>query len=81
MVVGAGRYLREVRDHQHLPRLRHLGQRRGNLRSRLPATAEVDVLYGDDRVREIARMLGDPDDPALLLHSRELLGQSGTAVV
>ncbi len=38
------------------------------------ATADVEVLAGEERVVEIARMLGDPDDPVLRQHSQELLG-------
>lgn len=37
------------------------------------ATASVEVLTGDERVREIARMLGDADDQSLLHHAKELL--------
>ncbi len=44
------------------------------------ATADVEVLTGDSRIAEVARMLGDPTDPALLQHARELLGRSGAAV-
>ncbi len=43
------------------------------------ATAEVEVLTGDERVREIARMLGDEADQSLLQHARELLGISDQA--
>lgn len=38
------------------------------------ATADVEVLTGEERVIEIARMLGDPNDPVLRQHSQELLG-------
>ena len=38
------------------------------------ATADVEVLAGEERIAEIARMLGDPTDPVLLQHARELLG-------
>lgn len=51
------------------------GERRG------VATAEVEVLTGDARVQEIARMLGDAGDPALLQHASELLGQGDRTVV
>ncbi len=44
------------------------------------ATATIEVLAGEDRVREIARMLGDVEDPGLLQHARELLGQGGAVV-
>jgi DNA repair protein RecN (Recombination protein N) len=43
------------------------------------ATAEVAVLTGAERVREIARMLGDEADQSLLKHARELLGISDLA--
>lgn len=36
-------------------------------------------LEGADRVREIARMLGDPESPASLEHARDLLGQKSSA--
>ena len=42
------------------------------------ATASVEVLAGDERVREIARMLGDADDQSLLHHARELLRGAGS---
>jgi DNA repair protein RecN (Recombination protein N) len=45
------------------------------------ATAEVEVLAGDARVGEIARMLGDGEDPGLLQHARELLGLSDQSAV
>ncbi len=41
------------------------------------ATATVEVLAGEERIREIAKMLGDADDPGLLQHARELLGEQG----
>ena len=44
------------------------------------ATATIEVLAGEDRVREIARMLGDVEDPGLVQHARELLGQGGAVV-
>jgi DNA repair protein RecN (Recombination protein N) len=40
------------------------------------ATADVDVLTGAERVAEIARMLGNADDPLLQQHALELLGSS-----
>ncbi|MCZ6918253.1 MAG: DNA repair protein RecN [Gemmatimonadetes bacterium] len=44
------------------------------------ATADVEVLTGDARVEEIARMLGDPTDSVLLQHARDLVGRSGVTV-
>ncbi len=44
------------------------------------ATATVEVLAGEERIREIAKMLGDGEDPGLLQHARELLGQGGVVV-
>ncbi len=44
------------------------------------ATATVEVLAGEERIREIAKMLGDAEDPGLLQHARELLGQGGVVV-
>ncbi len=42
-------------------------------------TADVAVLEGDDRVVEIARMLGgDPDSAVSRAHARELLESAGT---
>jgi DNA repair protein RecN (Recombination protein N) len=37
------------------------------------ATADVSVQRGDDRLEEIARMLGDAGDPVVVQHARELL--------
>ena len=37
------------------------------------ATAGVEVLAGEQRIAEIARMLGDQNDPVLRQHARELL--------
>jgi len=37
------------------------------------ATSDVHPVDGDDRVREVARMLGDPDLEAALRHARALL--------
>lgn len=41
------------------------------------ATADVSVLHGDERVQEVARMLGTADDPVVVQHARELLRQRG----
>jgi DNA repair protein RecN (Recombination protein N) len=41
-------------------------------------TADVRVLAGDDRVREVARMLGgDPESEVSRAHARELLEAAG----
>ena len=37
------------------------------------ATSDVQVMTGEPRVRELARMLGDPDMDTALGHARELL--------
>jgi DNA repair protein RecN (Recombination protein N) len=39
------------------------------------ATAEVESLSREERVEEIARLLGDPQDSALRKHAEELLGK------
>jgi DNA repair protein RecN (Recombination protein N) len=44
------------------------------------ATAEVEVLDRPARVEEIARLLGDPQDPALRRHAEELLNRSFVGV-
>jgi DNA repair protein RecN (Recombination protein N) len=43
-------------------------------------TADVAVLVGDDRVTELARMLGgDPESDVSRAHARELLETAGSA--
>ena len=37
------------------------------------ATSDIRGVSGEDRTREVARMLGDPDLEAALKHARELL--------
>ena len=39
------------------------------------ATAEVEVLDREARIEEVARLLGDPEDPALRRHAEELLSR------
>ena len=61
----------------HLPQIaaraaRHLVVRKGVDGG--VASTEVQVIEGAGRVREIARMLGDPDDPVVRRHAEELLG-------
>jgi len=44
-------------------------------------TADVAVMKGDDRVREVARMLGgDPESELSRAHARELLDSAATAL-
>lgn len=45
------------------------------------ATADIAVLTGDDRVQEIARMIGDADDPLVRQHASELLRKRGATAV
>jgi DNA repair protein RecN (Recombination protein N) len=40
------------------------------------ATSTVDVILGEDRVTEIARMLGSPDGVAARRHAEEMLGRA-----
>ena len=40
------------------------------------ATSAVEVLYGEDRVTEIARMLGDADSTSARRHALALLGRT-----
>lgn len=40
------------------------------------ATSTVDTILGEDRVTEIARMLGDPDGAAARRHAEEMLGRA-----
>jgi DNA repair protein RecN (Recombination protein N) len=42
------------------------------------ATSDVRVVTGEDRTREIARMLGDPDMDTALRHAAELLRAAST---
>ena len=39
------------------------------------ATAEVEILDRETRIEEVARLLGDPGDPALRRHAEELLSR------
>jgi len=41
------------------------------------ATADVRVVRGEERVEEIARMLGEPADPVARRHAREMLKRGG----
>ena len=40
------------------------------------ATSRVETILGEDRVTEIARMLGDPDGAAARRHAEEMLGRA-----
>ncbi len=40
------------------------------------ATSRVETILGEDRVTEIARMLGDPDGAAARRHAEEMLGRT-----
>lgn len=40
------------------------------------ATSRVELILGEDRVTEIARMLGDPDGAAARRHAEEMLGRA-----
>ncbi len=40
------------------------------------ATSDVEVLHGEDRITEIARMLGDADGDSARRHAMTLLGQA-----
>jgi DNA repair protein RecN (Recombination protein N) len=83
VAVEVARKLEAVAAHHqvvvitHLPQVasragRHLRVEKGDAEG--VATARLVVLGGDDRVREIARMLGgDPDSQASREHARELL--------
>lgn len=44
------------------------------------ATADIRVLNGDDRVEELARMLGDAGDPVAVRHAQEMLKRRQVAV-
>jgi DNA repair protein RecN (Recombination protein N) len=41
------------------------------------ATSEVEVVYGEDRITEVARMLGDPDGSSARRHAATLLKTQG----
>ncbi len=44
------------------------------------ATSDVEVLHGEDRVTELARMLGDQDSESARRHALALLGETGKRV-
>ncbi len=39
------------------------------------ATSDVATIHGEDRVLEIARMLGDPESDTARRHAREMMGK------
>ncbi|NNG15747.1 MAG: DNA repair protein RecN, partial [Gemmatimonadales bacterium] len=40
------------------------------------ATSDVQVIHGEDRILEVARMLGDAEGTAARRHAQEMLGVS-----
>ena len=85
--VQVGRALARVaRDRQvlvvtHLPQIaaradRHLVVSKGATDGM--AASDVAVIHGEDRVLEVARMLGDADGEAARRHARELVGAVGS---
>ena len=42
------------------------------------ATSKVEIIHGEDRVSEIARMLGDAEAPEARKHAHAMLGRSST---
>lgn len=73
---GAGRNRRQVLVITHLPQIaaradHHLVVQKGSHGG--VATSDVQVVAGEPRRRELARMLGDPDMGTALRHAEELL--------
>ena len=71
---------RQVLVITHLPQIagkanRHLVVAKGS--SGGMATSDVTVIHGEDRVLEVARMLGDPESVAVRRHAKELLVAGG----
>jgi DNA repair protein RecN (Recombination protein N) len=67
---------RQVLVITHLPQIASRATRHVTIAKRPKggiATSDVTVLDGAKRVREIARMLGDSDDPVVLRHAEELM--------
>jgi DNA repair protein RecN (Recombination protein N) len=83
IAVQVGAQLREVARHHQVFAITHLPQIASRADHHLlvqkaeagaSTTASLEDLRGDDRVRELARMLGgDPESPTSLDHARELL--------
>ena len=71
---------RQVLVITHLPQIagkadRHLVVAKGS--SGGMATSDVSVIHGEDRVLEVARMLGDAESTAARKHAKELLAAGG----
>jgi DNA repair protein RecN (Recombination protein N) len=83
IAVQVGAQLRDVARHHQVFAITHLPQIASRADHHLLVTkgesdgltrTELHSLHGDDRVRELARMLGgDPHSPTSLEHARELL--------
>jgi DNA repair protein RecN (Recombination protein N) len=83
VAVQVGAQLQHVAEHHQVFAITHLPQIASRAHhhllvvkddTRATTTTSLHPLAGDDRVRELARMLGgDPDSPASLDHARELL--------
>jgi DNA repair protein RecN (Recombination protein N) len=83
IAVQVGAELQVVAQHHQVFAITHLPQIASRAHhhllvvkddTRATTSASLRRLTGDDRVRELARMLGgDPDSPASLHHARELL--------
>jgi DNA repair protein RecN (Recombination protein N) len=86
VAVQVGGQLREVARHHQVFAITHLPQIASRADQHLLVTKDdqalttrttVRLLGGEDRVRELARMLGgDPESPTSLDHARELLAAS-----
>lgn len=80
-----GELLREMGEHRSVVAITHWPQvaARAHVHDRVvkveeePVRMSVVRLQGEDRVKEIARMLGDPEDPAVLQVARDLLEKQG----
>ncbi len=80
---AVGEMLRDLGAHHSVVAITHWPQVAARARTHhrvvkeegKPVRMRLQVLSGEDRVVEIARMLGDPEDPAVLQVARELLGK------
>jgi DNA repair protein RecN (Recombination protein N) len=66
----------------HLPQIAARADRHLVVRKRAMggvATSDVETIHGEDRVTELARMLGDADDAAARKHAESLLRRSADA--
>lgn len=69
---------RQVLVITHLPQIAARAQHHLSVAKRARggiATADVAVLAGKERVDELARMLGDPEDPVVVQHASEMLNK------